>query len=102
MSNHHLDAEILSVNAKLAECDALFSACPNEGGDRASALYDRHWSLRKRINRRRAKTVDGLKAKAVAAGFALKWDSGLTDEDKGSFLELCKSINRDIAALAET
>ena len=92
--------DLISLGAELAECDALFSACPDEDGDRASALYEHHWSLRKRMNRSRAKTVDGLKSKAVAAGFALKWDSGLTDEAKGSFVELCKSINQDILALA--
>jgi hypothetical protein len=97
----HPNAQILSVSAKLAECDALLSACPDEDGDRASALYERHWSLRKKINRLQARTLKELQAKATAATLALKWDPGASSVGAGSFVDLCESINRDIATLSE-
>jgi hypothetical protein len=63
-------------------------------------LYDAHWTLRERINAIPATTIPGLRVKAQAAEFALKWDKDAGCECAGAFLDLCKSINRDIIALA--
>ena len=102
MSKRRPNAELPSLAAKLAECDALFSACPDEDYERASSLYERHWSLRERIDRFPARTLKEIKAKAAAATLALKWDPGASSVGEGSFVDLCESINRDIAALPET
>jgi hypothetical protein len=103
MAKHtHPSADLLSLSANLAECDALFAACPDEGNERAASLYERHWSLRERIDRLPAQNLKELKAKAAAATLALKWDPDASNVGEGSFVDMCESINRDIVALAET
>jgi hypothetical protein len=101
MAKHtHPRAGLLSLSADLAECDALFAACPDEEGERASSLYERHWSLRERIDRLPAQNLEELKAKAAAATLALKWDPDASSVGEGSFVDICESISRDIAAMA--
>jgi hypothetical protein len=94
--------DLLFLSADLAECDALFAACPDENNERAVSLYERHWSLRERIDRLPAQNLKELKAKAAAATLALKWDPDASSVGEGSFVDMCESINRDIATLAET
>jgi hypothetical protein len=91
-----------TLGAELAECHALFNACPNENDERLGALFEQHWSLRARINQKPAQTLEDLRAKVSAAGLALQQDETAECDAEGSFVELCKSINRDIAALMET
>jgi hypothetical protein len=62
-------------------------------------LLERHWSLRERIDRLPAHSLRELKAKAAAAALALKCDPGAS-VGEGSFVDLCESINPDIAAMA--
>ena len=56
--------------------------------------------MREKINSLQATTLSGLCAKAKAAEFAFKHDTSAECDCEGSFLELCHSINRDIAAIA--
>ena len=89
-----------TLGAELAECDALFNACPDKDDGGLGELVEQHWALRKRIVSTPARTLDDLKAKVAAADLALRMDED-ADRIGESFVELCKSINRDIAALAE-
>ena len=94
------EAELVALGAALARCDVEKTACPDGDEEGFQVLYDEHWALRERINAIPATTIAGLRVKSQAAEFALKWDKDAGCECAGAFLDLCKSINRDIIALA--
>jgi hypothetical protein len=71
--NAKLDATLTALGAELAACDALKEAC-SDGEVNYEALYNQHWDLREKIHRIPVTTLVGLRVKAMAAEFALKWD----------------------------
>jgi hypothetical protein len=93
------DAELFALAAQLTECDALKSACPDNDDKQHEALYNQHWNLREKINRIPATTIKGLAVKARAAEFAINSDPDTEDAGDGSFIDLCRSINRDLFAM---
>jgi hypothetical protein len=94
------EAELVALGAALARCDVEKTTCPDGDEEGFQVLYDEHWTLRERINAIPATTIAGLRVKAQAAALALKWDNDAQCECAGAFLDLCKSINQDIIALA--
>jgi hypothetical protein len=88
--------------AALAACDALKSACPDgpdDGDEQYEVLYLQHWDLREKINRIPATTIKGLRVKARAAEFAINSDPDTECAGDGCFIDLCRSINRDIFSM---
>jgi hypothetical protein len=96
----HLDPDLVCLSIKLSACDALLCACTEENEEGLQNLLDEHHSLLAKINRVSARTVADLKVKVAAAELALKWDDDASSECEGSFVELCKSVNKDLLALA--
>jgi hypothetical protein len=104
-SNPDQDSELHSLAGQLAKSDSLLDdVLANENCDafnsRFHALHAEHWGLLERINRLRATTLTGLAAKACAAEIAFKRDEDASNEGEGSFVELARSINRDLLALS--
>ena len=93
------NAALIALGAELAECEAKKTATPVDDDEQYARLYDLHWALRERINRIAADTLEGLRVKARAAEFALKWDGAVENDGDGSFVGLCRSINADILVL---
>lgn len=93
------DPDLVCLSIKLSACDALLSACTEES---LQSLLDQHHSLLAKINRVSARTIADLKMKVAAAELALKWDDDASSECEGSSVQLCKSVNKDILALAAT
>jgi hypothetical protein len=93
------DATLIALGAALVACDALMSACP-DNDEQYERLYSHDLALREQINRISATTIKGLRAKARAAEVSLKGDEDCECVGAGSFVALCKSINRDIFSMA--
>jgi hypothetical protein len=92
------DARLEALAAALVACDHLYDAADDD--QKFVVQYETHWALREKINTLQATTLSGLHAKALAAELAFKRDTSAECEGAGSFLDLCHSINRDIAAFA--
>jgi hypothetical protein len=75
------------------------TACSESDDEQYEALYDQDWALRQRINRIPATTIKGLRVKASAAKFAFTSDSDVDCVGAGSFVDLCRSINRDLLSM---
>jgi hypothetical protein len=93
------DATLIALGAELAACDALKCNCPPKDDEQYEPLFLQHWSLRERINRIPATSLEGLRVKARAAAFATKDDTDMSNVGDGSFIGLAQSINRDLFAL---
>jgi hypothetical protein len=95
------DAALVDLGVALTDCDANLTACPDDDYGLFEHLHDRHWRLREQIYGLVATTIDGLRVKARAAEIAFKQDPAAENEGAGSFVDLVRSINTDILALAE-
>ena len=87
-----LVAELEIVNSEMLLPEA---GC---GEDGHAIGYRRHWTLREAVNSVPARTLAGLQAKARAIEIELERDA----EDcfgPGSFLELSRSLARDLMAM---
>jgi hypothetical protein len=93
------DAELFALAAQLTECDALKSACPDNDDKQHEVLYNQHWNLREKINRIPATTLEGLRVKARAAEFAINSDPDAEFAGDGSFVDLCRSLNKDLLSM---
>lgn len=94
------DAEFAALLSGLEICDADERVFPDEGDyDELEELWDRHWALRARINRIEARTLEGLRAKAIAAALALRLNEDGDCRCDGAFFNLCLSIQKDILAM---
>jgi hypothetical protein len=89
-----------TLSVELAECDTLERTCLTKEAEHLESVLEQHWALRARINQIPARTLEDLKAKVSAADLALRLDEAAECDAEGSFVDLCKSINRDIAAMA--
>jgi hypothetical protein len=93
------DDALLRLAAALSACEARCAAsdeiCEEES--------ETHFALRRAIGTIRATTIAGLRVKAEATELAAQLDDDFfLCEGEGYFVELCRSINRDILSLAES
>ncbi len=96
----HADAELVALGAELADVDARALPAVAGGDALYEPLYEESWRLRERINRIPATTIAGLKVKARAAEIALAGDVDASNKGDGSFVDLARSLGRDVLALS--
>jgi hypothetical protein len=96
LPDDHPDAALLSLGRRLEEVDARKEVEPNLPDEEYDVAYNEHWRLREQINAIEAVTIDGLRVKARAADFAYRDDEQVENTGSGSFIELYKSISRDL------
>jgi hypothetical protein len=92
----HPVGQLLTLGARLKEVDAAKQNHPTADDEAYEAFYEEHWRLRAKINETEATRIDGLRVKARAADLAFRDDEEAACEVPGSFIELSRSINRDL------
>jgi hypothetical protein len=92
----HPDAALIALGRELEDLHAIYLA--ELASDDEDPTYDRHWQIRGLIEAIRAKTSAGLRIKARAVQMSLERDPGAECTSPGSFIELSKSLARDVIA----
>jgi hypothetical protein len=92
----HPDGQLLTLEARLREVDAAKQNHSTADNEAYETAYKEHWRLRAEINETGATTIDGLRVKARAANLAFRDDDEAACKGPGSFIELSRSINRDL------